>query len=219
MSATMTLIGLYNYQDDLFDDLSLPDGIDKQTFIENLLLRSGEFQLLYPDGDFMKSAIVAWGRKWFPTFTRWVSALAIEYDPLENYDRREEWQDTVNAKTTGSSSGSTSGSASGSTGGTTGSTTTNSVSAYDGGTAYTPKDQTVLSGTDSSTSSSTSSSTNSSSNSSQENRGAKHEGRTHGNIGVTTSQQMLISELDLGYWNLYERMIGLFLTEFVLPIY
>lgn len=211
MSATMTLIGLYNYQDDLFDDLILPDEIDKQTFIDNLLLRSGDFQLLYPSGDFMKPAIGAWGRKWFPTFSRWVSALSIEYDPLENYDRREEWQDTVNAKTTGSSSGS----ASGSTGGTTGSTTTNSVSAYDGGTAYTPKDQTVLSGTDSSTSSSTSSS----SNSSQENRGAKHEGRTHGNLGVTTSQQMLISELDLGYWNLYERMIGLFLTEFVLPIY
>lgn len=203
MSATMTLIGLYNYQDDLFDDLSLPEGIDKQTFIDNLLLRSGDFQLLYPSGDFMKPAIGAWSRKWFPTFTRWVSALAIEYDPLENYDRREEWQDTVNAKTSGS--------ASGSTGGTTGSTTTNSVSAYDGGTAYTPKDQTVLSGTDSSTSSSSSSS--------QENRGAKHEGRTHGNIGVTSSQQLLVSELDLGYWNLYERMIGLFLTEFVLPIY
>lgn len=203
MSATMTLIGLYNYQDDLFDDLSLPEGIDKQTFIDNLLLRSGDFQLLYPNGDFMKPAIGAWGRKWLATFTRWVSALSIEYDPLENYDRREEWQDTVNAKTSGS--------ASGSTGGTTGSTTTNSVSAYDGGTAYTPKDQTVLSGTDSSTSSSTSSS--------QENRGAKHEGRTHGNIGVTSSQQLLVSELDLGYWNLYERMIGLFLTEFVLPIY
>ena len=203
MSATMTLIGLYNYQDDLFDDLSLPEGIDKQTFIDNLLLRSGDFELLYPNGDFMKDAIRVWSSKWYATFDRWVKALAIEYDPLENYDRREQWQDTINAKTTGSASGSSSGS--------TGSTTTNSVSAYDGGSAYTPKDQSVLSGTDSSSSSSSSSTS--------ENRGAKHEGRTHGNIGVTTSQQMLISELDLGYWNLYERMIGLFLTDFVLPVY
>lgn len=195
MSATMTLIGLYNYQDDLFDDLSLPEGIDKQTFIDNLLLRSGDFELLYPNGDFMKDAIRVWSAKWYATFDRWVKALAIEYDPLENYDRQEHWTD------------SNSGSASGSASGSTGSTTTNNVSAYDGGNTYTPKDQMVVSGTDSSSSSSSSSSS------------GEHTGRIHGNIGVTTSQQMLISELDLGYWNLYERMIGLFLTDFVLPVY
>ena len=195
MSATMTLIGLYNYQDDLFDDLNLPEGIDKQTFIDNLLLRSGDFELLYPNGDFMKDAIRVWSAKWYATFDRWVKALAIEYDPLENYDRQEHWED------------SNSGSASGSTSGNTNSTTTNSVSAYDGGNAYTPKDQMAVYGQDSSSSSSSSSGS------------GEHTGRIHGNIGVTTSQQMLISELDLGYWNLYERMIGLFLTDFVLPVY
>ena len=195
MSATMTLIGLYNYQDDLFDDLSLPEGIDKQTFIDNLLLRSGDFELLYPNGDFMKDAIRVWSAKWYATFERWVKALAIEYDPLENYDRREDWTD----KNTGSASGSSSGSA--------GSTTTNNRSAYDGGDTYTPKDQMIVSGNDSSSSSSNSSSS------------GEHNGRIHGNIGVTTSQMMLLSELDLGYWNLYERMIGLFLTDFVLPVY
>ena len=41
----------------------------------------------------------------------------------------------------------------------------------------------------------------------------------HGNIGVTTSQQMLESELNLGYWNIYEKITDIFLTEFVLPIY
>ena len=41
----------------------------------------------------------------------------------------------------------------------------------------------------------------------------------HGNIGVTTSQQMLTQELELGYWNVYEKITELFLQEFVIPVY
>lgn len=47
----------------------------------------------------------------------------------------------------------------------------------------------------------------------------RHDLRIHGNIGVTTSQQMLQSELDLRYWNLLNKMSSLFLAEFVIPIY
>lgn len=43
--------------------------------------------------------------------------------------------------------------------------------------------------------------------------------RTHGNIGVTTSQQMLQSELDIAAWNLYEHIADIFLKDFVLPVY
>jgi len=44
-------------------------------------------------------------------------------------------------------------------------------------------------------------------------------GRAHGNIGVTTSQQMLQSELDIVAWNIYEHITDLFLQEFVIPVY
>ena len=46
-----------------------------------------------------------------------------------------------------------------------------------------------------------------------------HHGRIHGNIGVTTSQQMLEAELQLGYWNVYEKITELFLQEFTIPVY
>ena len=46
-----------------------------------------------------------------------------------------------------------------------------------------------------------------------------HTGHTHGNIGVTTSQQMLEAELKIDEWNIYEHITDLFLTEFVIPIY
>ena len=46
-----------------------------------------------------------------------------------------------------------------------------------------------------------------------------HTGRIHGNIGVTTSQQMLQSELDIARFNLIQQITDLFLTEFTLMVY
>ena len=221
--AKLTLIGMYNFDDTLFEYLTLPDGINKETLVNNILLQSGDFEVLYPDLDFLKFSIGAWSRKWQPTFERWQKALSIEYNPLENYDREEHWTDNrdVSGSSSGKTSGSESGSSSGSTSGTTGSTTTNKVSAYDSGNVLTTKDQVEVTGSDGTTNSGESSTTSSGSHSDSHSLDDdfEHTGRIHGNIGVTTSQQMLESELKLGYWNVYEKITDLFLTEFVLPIY
>lgn len=194
-AATMTLIGLYNEDNTIFDNLNVPVGLDKQTLVNNILLRSGEFEVLYPDPDFMKFSIGSFSAAWQDTFERWVNALSIEYNPLENYDRKEDWTDTRNGQTSGTTSG------------TTSNTLTNKVSAYDAGDDLTTRGQDINSGADSSSSSG------------ESYEGARHDGRIHGNIGVTTSQQMLQSELDLGYWNIYEKITDLFLTHFVIPVY
>lgn len=205
--AKITIIGMFDFDHSLFDFLTLPEGIDKETLVDNILIKSGDFEVLYPDFDFLKLSIGAWSKKWQPTFERWQKALALEYNPLENYDRQEDWTDDRSME------GSDSGSSSGSTSGTTGSTTTNKVSAYDSGNTLTTKDQTEVNGSDSTSNSGEFSNTRS------QTDGNTHSGRIHGNIGVTTSQQMLQSELDLGYWNIYEKITDIFLTEFVLPIY
>ena len=151
----------------------------------------------------MKYAIGAWARKWQPTFIRWINALNIEYSPLENYDRYEHWTDEKDATTTGNASGNSSG--------RTHMVDTNKISADDAGDSFTNRGQNVADGTDNGTTSSNSKSVL--------DDDSEHDGRIHGNIGVTTSQQMLLSELELGYWNIYEKITDLFLTEFVLPIY
>ena len=89
----LTLIGLYNYDSTLFDNLSLPEVYDKQTFIESLMIEHGEKLVLYSDYDFMKYSIGAWGRKWSMELTRIADALQAEYNPIWNYDRYEEWKD------------------------------------------------------------------------------------------------------------------------------
>lgn len=89
----LTLIGMYNYNPTLFDNLTLPAGYDKDTFIETLLLEHGEKCVLYTDLDFMKYTIGVLSRKWRLELERIYEALTAEYNPIYNYDRYEESTD------------------------------------------------------------------------------------------------------------------------------
>lgn len=245
-SAKLTLIGLQKYmadfEDDLFKDLTLPEGIDKEILTNNILLNGGEFEVMYPDPHFLQLAIQLWGRKWYRTFEKWVSALSIEYAPLENYDRTEDWtnqnyhtsstsarRDSGNTRTFDNQDKRTIDTEDERTLDTT-RTSEDEVSAFDSST-YQPsaKNTTDDDGTDTLTHSGTDTVDYSGTikdeygegSSGQENGNSTdtHGGRIHGNIGVTTSQQMLQAELDVSLWNIYEHITDLFLSEFVIPIY
>lgn len=205
-SAKVTLIGMNTYfqnaGSDLFEFLDLPEGLTKSTLTNNILLEGGEFEVLYSDPLALKSYIGIWAQREAPTFQRWVDALAIDYAPLENYDRHEDWTDTLDSdgtsRTTGTNDTSTSG------------TVQTDVSAYDSS-GYQPKEKITNSET-------VDNDTTENNTSTLDNTG-RHVGRIHGNIGVTTSQQMLESELELGYWNIYSRITDMFLKEFCIMIY
>ena len=205
-TAKLTLIGMNSFfisaGGDLFQGLSLPEGLAKDTLTNNILLQGGDFEVLYSDPFFLQSAISIWADREAATFKRWVDALAIEYAPLENYDRHENWTDTLDSdgtsRTTGTNDTSTSG------------TVTTDISAYDSN-GYQPKEKVTTSDT-------IDNDTTENNTSTLDNTGI-HAGRIHGNIGVTTSQQMLESELDLGYWNIYSRITDMFLKEFCIMIY
>lgn len=82
-----------NENKSLFDLLQLPDGIDKDLLVDNIFLESGDFESMYDNPYFMRNMIGVWGRKWYRTFAKWVAVLNIQYEPLENYDRKEFWED------------------------------------------------------------------------------------------------------------------------------
>lgn len=205
-SAKVTLLGMNAYfqnaNNDLFEFLSLPTGLDKQTLTDNILLQGGEFEVLYSDPISLKTSIGIWSDREAATFKRWVDALNIEYAPLENYDRHEDWTDTLDSdgtsRTTGTNDTSTSG------------IVQTDVSAYDSS-GYQPKEKVTTSET-------VDNDTTENNTSTLDNTG-RHIGRVHGNIGTMTSQSMLESELDLGYWNIYSRITDMFLEEFCIMIY
>ena len=233
MQSKITMIGMYNFDNSLFDSLVLPSGIDFDTVKNEILMRSGEFEVLYPDPTFLKMAIGHWGKKHFRTFEKWIEALNIKYDPLNNYDRKEEYTDArsnssnsesaENAISSGSSVGNTNGSSSPAQ---TTNTKTNTVSAFDSAT-YQPKEQTTdaltlqVAGSDSSDTASNTLSNDlkTSKHSGHDNEVVKHDAHLFGNIGVTTSQQMLQAELDIQRFNLAEQIADIFVSEFCIMIY
>ena len=92
-TAKITLLGIRNFDNSIFDDLVLPDGIEKDLFISSLLLKGGEFETLYPDPEFMRYSIAVWSRKWYRTFAEWLKGTEAEWNPIYNYDRFEESED------------------------------------------------------------------------------------------------------------------------------
>ena len=61
-TSKITLIGMYNFLqesgEDLFLHLDLPTGIDKDVVKDNILMRGGEFEVLYSDPYFLKNSIL-----------------------------------------------------------------------------------------------------------------------------------------------------------------
>lgn len=170
----------------LFDNIQLPAGVNKNTLVDKILQDCIHFETIYPEPGYLSYAIQTFFKIWYRTFDKWARALEIDYNPLENYDRHEEYTNgsRVKSSTDGSS------------------TNTGLVTAYDSEQLKT----------------------------NEESRGRDHsdaEGTAsghgnsyiHGNIGVTTSQQMLQAELDVQRFNIYQAISDAFVQEFCIMVY
>lgn len=88
--SRLSILGLYAYDSTLFDKFQLPEQIDRESFINNLILRTSELPLLYTDADFMKNMIGIWSASRLQTWERISLVLYEEYDPFINIKRDEE---------------------------------------------------------------------------------------------------------------------------------
>lgn len=195
MRATISILGLYNLNDTLFDDLVIPENMDSDLLINNLVTELAELELIYSDFNFMKFMIGVWSRKELPTWNRVYKASTKLYDPIENYDRIEDWTDNLNRNSAINSSVTSNGN------------TQHDVAGFNSSVLVTASKD--ING-DTSTGSTSDTSTSS----------GWRKGRVHGNIGVTTSQQMLQSELDVApKLNVYDFIINSFKNRFCLQVY
>ena len=197
--AILSILGMYNYDHNLFNHLFLPDDMDRDLCVNAILRKCAELPLMWPDLPLMQSLMGYWSRQKKPTWERMWEVAHQEYNPLENYDRMEEWDD----RTTDTKSGTGTGTRSAS------STRTGKVAGYNSE-SLVNKDSDVTSG----------SGQNSATTSESGSGTAHREGRAHGNIGVTTSQQMLESELNIApRLDIYDWIAEEFKHEFCLMLY
>ncbi len=234
--ATQTLLGLYQIglqrDQNFFDKLTFPEGIDHDVAVTNILHQAGDFEVLYPSLDFMCNACEMFSTKWARTFEKWLNVMNIDYEPLENYNRLEHWSDSTSESSAHSLSSSESTSASDSTStsvytsdSTSNSTTTdNDISAFNANTLQNDTSAAVdaitagQSKNDSKTQNmSLSRVDNKLHEDNEREHFFDHEGRVHGNIGVMTTQAMFKEEWELAKLNIYDEIYILFAREFLIP--
>lgn len=208
LTPRMTMIGLYNYNSAVFERLNLPEGINKNDFINSFLLKYGECPVIYPEWEFMQFAIGVWSNKWYHSIERIIYAFTEDYNPLHNFDRHEEYTDTegidratsANAEETANTESKSSENSSNTEESTTG--TENTVSAYNADT-YQPDNKSDTTeersetGTRSTTGNITESNTLQQTGTDNTDRELQHSGHLYGNIGVTESTTMLLHEKEL----------------------
>ena len=221
----LTVEGLYNYDNTLFDGFDVPEGLIKQIAIDTILLRTRELEILYPDFNYMKTIIAIWSNKYQLNWKKLYDTTVLEYNPIENYDRMEDWTDTDD-ETTSSARDNTR-----NTNNTIKSNSTNEImnkvnvtdqnTAFNAGLTDHAKQITDGDTTENGTITNTETGKDTENESVNGGRTGKHTrtGRAHGNIGVTTSQQMIQSERDLVVFNLYDVIAESFIENFCLMVY
>lgn len=226
----LTIVGLYNYNNKLFNAMKWPDGFtdeQKNTVIGNLLEECGNLELIYADYPFMHDMIALWSKYNYPYWNRVYQASLLSYNPIENYNRTE--LETIDNSHRGShnnsdriqSSGSDSFSASQSNFGTD--TTTNKQVSYDSNQLKNHDDSTLQHGhniADNSTTNYGKADTRTQIESTDSSGNVTRNNHTSGNIGVTTSQQMLEQEKNIALaLNIYPIISKSFKERFCIEVY
>ena len=195
LQPRMTLYGMYQYDPTLFDGVVLPDGMDKTLMVNQIIRQSGDLFPYYQVPPEVKSAITEWFTRRKDNFAKLWQGFTAEYNPIENYDRQEDSTETPNITHTLSNSGQDA------------STNEADVQGYNG-TDYVPNSRTKSSGTSSTNGTDTESGTRT------------YTSRIHGNIGVTTSAQMLEGELALRKsMDIYAIIAAEFETDNLIQVY
>lgn len=207
----------------LFDSIILPDALDHDSMVNSILFEAAELPPIYTDPALLKQMINHYFKTRLAIHSQLVNVLSTEYDPIENYNRYEERNTSgTNAITRSNTENVTnSGTVTSSTNGSTSGEVENTVSAYNA-TTYQPDDH-----TDSTTTSDTQTDTETGSTSAStgsETENGTHVGmensHIHGNIGVTTAQQMIESSINLlGVSDVYRYITADFIKTFCIRCY
>lgn len=113
--ATLSLLGLYNYDESLLDGLieslpnrcGIPSGyadsyytdviVDPRTVVENLLVECAEFEILYSDFNALKRIIKIWSAKEKLVWQKMYNTICYKYNPIWNKDGKSVWTERQSA--------------------------------------------------------------------------------------------------------------------------
>ena len=226
MLAGVTLSGMLIADPTLFDGVTVPEGLSLDTLVDTIVFSYGDLYLTNTNTAWTKAAITVWWLRHQYYLEELYKTLSYEYNPIENYDRYEEYTDTSEESGSRSGTGQVTGTESGTSGATTSTTSSSTsqrdISAYNAST-FQPDAQNTDSGTtsgqDSGTHSGTSETNSTDSETTSSSGTLTHEAHIHGNIGVTTAAQMIQGQREIIRISWYDEAAALFASEFCLMVY
>ena len=227
-AANMSPLGLYQWDDTLFDLMVIPSELDRDVLINNLLAETAELEVLYPNPVVFKNLVGVWSHKQLEVWEKLYATTQFEYNPIENYNRYETGSESGSGSTTHSgtdthadrytSDGEDTTSGEGKFG--------HWVAAFDS-TASGDNDGLVKQTRDESETSATTEYGKIEDRTGgftyghkldTENEG-EHELHAHGNIGVTTTQKLIKEERSIDLFNVYDIIIEDFKMRFCILVY
>lgn len=213
--AMMSILGLYEYDSTIFDNLALPTASDitdealkvsnpfipsKSDLIAYLCMQLAELSIVYPNAPVMRQMIGIWSNVRLPVWCALYNTMLYKYNPIWNKDGTitenhnltiEDDYNVTNMETAHSGN------------------VTNEVSAYDQSAAYSPRDKQTLDTADTQ---------NGNTNNVHTDKGSIT--RTEqGNIGVTTTQAMIKEQRDAVRFSLYDEIVADFKQQFCIALY
>lgn len=218
--AMLSIYGLWTWDHSVLDGLKahapsiIVDGVthsmDGDLLCDNVLLELTELEVIYPDPDFMKMAIERWAAKRQGTWEELFKTMFYDYDPIENYYRKEHWTDdfthghkrdtdlTHGHKVTMDVDD----------------TTTNYETGYNGST-FGETSKTTFQNDDTETHSGKDTTNETNSGTDKDVR----DGYARGNIGVMSTQQMIEMQRETVLFNMYDIIIQEFKERFCIMVY
>lgn len=96
LNLSGNIVALLEWDNTLWDTIVLPDGVDKGLVTDNILLKAGHRPLLHPSPRYMKWAHGVWSKRMLPIWVKLIATTEYDYNPIHNYDRKEEYTDVRN---------------------------------------------------------------------------------------------------------------------------
>lgn len=230
----LTLYGFWTYDKSLFNNIEVDSRLNKNLLLTYIFEYAGSNEVRYSEPAILKMVIETFFKTKMANYSRMLDALLAEYSPIENYDRIEERtlniEKTNNENNYGNNdytdSRTTTSQSDESIVNSKDSTNENTVSAYNS-TNYQPSEKNTASEAGNSTDNITASGSDdlshknnfSSTKKGNETQGHTENLRAHGNIGVTTNQQMVREEIELRKLNIYEIIALDFESYVTLTVY
>lgn len=196
---TLSIAGLYKFNEHLFDDMYIPENLDRDTVVASIIMETEGLEALYVDVPFMMDAIKYWSITMKHKWDKLVASMNFDYNPIWNKDgvrvhTEEENKSSERDETVADSTASTSNNFGAGFNTTSGLTNRERDTVQNSGQVKTDDDL-------------------------KESTKRESKDIEQGNIGVTSTQQLIKEEREVADINIYSIIAKDFKHKFCIQVY